>query len=138
MVLQEIDDDLDTHAFWNSVLSHSNDEVVQKKRFIMRMANALHAAGNFSFRTEKAIENIAHAFGLRALLILNPVSASLSFQSIEEGVVSTENYNFRVTGGLSASKLAALDMLCHEIIEQEITFLSAENTLYELEVAKHV
>jgi uncharacterized membrane protein YjjP (DUF1212 family) len=138
MSLQELDEESDTRAFWNSVMSFSNDEVVQKKRFIMRLANALHGAGNFSFRTEKAIEKVAHALGLRALLVVCPVSATLSFQSVEHGIVSSESYNFRISGGLSASKLAILDMLCKDIIEKQITFDDAENKLYNLEIAKPV
>jgi uncharacterized membrane protein YjjP (DUF1212 family) len=116
----------------DDVESRSDEDMVKRKRFIMRLVNALHLAGNLSFRTEQYVEQVAQSIGLQAFLKIYPASATLSFYG--SSVLAMETYNFRASSGLSAFKLTALDELCYDVITNPSPdFTDADRRLLAIE-----
>jgi hypothetical protein len=116
---------------------HENeDESTQKKKFIFSLVAQLHKAGNFSFRTETYVAQVASAFHLHATCAVFPVSAILSFQETAQlSPQSCEAYNIAISSGYDCSKLSRLDELCFEIQQGRVDFQSARVILTEIEVA---
>jgi uncharacterized membrane protein YjjP (DUF1212 family) len=112
------------------------DEPTQKKNFIFRLICQLHKAGNFSFRTEAYVAQVASAFNLHATCAVFPVSAIISFQeSAQLNPQSCEAYNIAICSGYDCSKLSRLDQLCFEIQQGRLDFHSARALLLDIEVA---
>jgi uncharacterized membrane protein YjjP (DUF1212 family) len=115
---------------------HPEDEPTQKKKFIFNLICQLHKAGNFSFRTEAYVAQVATAFNLHATCAVFPVSAIISFQeSAQLNPQSCEAYNIAICSGYDCSKLSRLDQLCFEIQQGRLDFHSARAVLADIEVA---
>jgi hypothetical protein len=114
-----------------------DDEETQKKNFIFSLVVQLHKAGNFSFRTEAYVIQVAAAFHLHAATCaVFPVSSILSFQkSSQLNPHSSEVYNIAIMSGYDCSKLSRLDQLCFDIQQGRINFQSARAILTDIEAA---
>jgi uncharacterized membrane protein YjjP (DUF1212 family) len=113
-----------------------DDEETQKKNFIFSLVVQLHKAGNFSFRTEAYVMQVATAFQLHATCAVLPVSAMISFQKTTQlNPHSSEVYNIAVSSGYDCSKLSRLDQLCYEIQQGRRNFQSAKAILADIEAA---
>jgi hypothetical protein len=114
----------------------TEDEATQKKKFIFSLVCQLHKAGNFSFRTETYVAQVATAFNLHATCAVFPVSAILSFQETAQlSPHSCEAYNIAISSGYDCSKLSRLDQLCFEIQQGRVDFQTARVILTDIEVA---
>lgn len=112
------------------------DESTQKKKFIFNLICQLHKAGNFSFRTEAYVTQVATAFNLHANCAVFPVSAIISFQETAQlNPHSCESYNLAISSGYDCSKLSRLDQLCFEIQQGRLDFQTARSILADIEVA---
>ncbi len=119
-----------------SLVSIEDDEETQKKKFIFSLVCQLHRAGNFSFRTEVYIQQVALEFNLHATCAVFPVSAMISFQETAQlNPQSCEAYNITISSGYDCSKLSRLDQLCFDIQQGKVDFHSAKAILTEIEQA---
>lgn len=106
----------------------------KKKKFLFKLVSQLHRAGNFSFRTEVYITQVATAFNLHAYCAVFPVMAILSFQeSAQLSPHNSESYNIAISSGYDCSKLSRLDQLCFDIQQGRLDFTSAQIILHEIE-----
>mmetsp|Transcript_14366 Transcript_14366/g.15020 ORF Transcript_14366/g.15020 Transcript_14366/m.15020 type:complete len:496 (-) Transcript_14366:38-1525(-) len=118
----------------SSDIESEEDEQTQKKKFLFKLVSQLHRAGNFSFRTEVYITQVASAFNLHAYCAVFPVSAILSFQeSAQLSPHNCESYNIAISSGYDCSKLSRLDQLCFDIQQGRLDFHSAQVILHEIE-----
>ena len=111
-----------------------NDEIVRRKQFLIRLLSALHAAGNFSFRTELDVRQVAKVFDLSISCTVFPVTALVSFhESNQLNPNTTDSYTISINSGLNCSRLSLLEQLCFELCRSRLDFHAAEHKLASIE-----
>jgi uncharacterized membrane protein YjjP (DUF1212 family) len=114
-----------------------DDPIARRKKFIIRLLTALHAAGNLTFRTEKLISRISAYIGINCNCTILPKRVILSFQDeLVFDPTKSESYHFVLPGGLDFHKLILLEQLCFNLTQSEvIDFVEADKVLLSIEQA---
>lgn len=114
-----------------------DDPVVGRKKFIVRLLTALHAAGNLTFRTEKLITRVSTYIGINCNCTILPKRVILSFQDeLVFDPTKSESYHFVLQGGLDFHKLILLEQLCFNLTQSDvIDFVEADELLLSIEQA---
>lgn len=107
----------------------------RKKKFLFRVIETLHSAGNLTYKTEKSVKRLARKLDLFATCSISPLSVIISFNtsSLQLNPKNSEVYTFSLTSGLDCSKLQATHQLLFDIESDNIDFMDAEIKLAQIE-----
>ncbi|GAQ88884.1 DUF1212 domain containing protein [Klebsormidium nitens] len=86
-----------------------------KKKFLKRLAIALHAYGNSSTRTEYLVEKASRQLNVAASVAVFPTVILLSFQSDDRDPAKPETHLLTVEPGLNVDKLGRADELANRV-----------------------
>lgn len=104
------------------------------KKFLFRLLQALHSAGNLSYKTESVVEKIARCLNMNATCTVFPLNATISFNPLTQLTASSsESYTFRTEPGINCSKLALLNQLCFDMTHGKAELEIADGELQEIE-----
>jgi uncharacterized membrane protein YjjP (DUF1212 family) len=135
-------DDAEAEAFINRTragtitqLSADDNIATRKKKFLFRVIETLHSAGNLTYKTEKTVIKMARALDLFATCSISPLSVIVSFNTSELQLnpKNSEVYTFSLSSGLDCSKLQATHQLLFDIETENIDFFDAEIQLAQIE-----
>ena len=104
------------------------------KKFLFRLVQALHSAGNLSYKTERTVEKIAKSLNMNATCTVYPLNATIAFNPLTQlNASSSESYTFRTEAGINCSKLGLLNQLCYDMTKKKIDLEVADMQLQFIE-----
>jgi len=83
-----------------------DDRKTTKKKFVIRLASALHASGNLTFRTEKLISRVSRKIGLHLTMSILPKRLHITFhENLALDPTKSESYIFDLPSSWDVHKL---------------------------------
>ncbi|WP_263081537.1 threonine/serine exporter family protein [Endozoicomonas sp. Mp262] len=106
-----------------------------KYQFIMKLGSALHAFGIQAFRLEAHLIKVSGSLGLDGSFLMTPTSLTFVFASPDKQ--NEHTHVLRVQpGGIDLGKLANVNKVVEDLLEERITVVQAHIRLNEIEASK--